>query len=604
MNNYYKKAFPRIILPYVIFAVLWILLFDLLLDAMHLEPAAHTQLSILKGWAFVLITAVILSFLLKSETTSIAKAEASRIEAEKSLRESELKYRTLFETAGDAILLMSGNQFIDCNERTLTMFDCTRDQIIGAYPYEFSPPTQMDGRSSLEKAIEKINLALTAGPQTFEWIHCRLDKTPFMAEVSLNRLETNGKIILQAIVRDITERKKAEELLKESELKYRELVENANSIILRWNPNGVVTFINEFGQRFFGFSELELIGRNVVGTIVPTIESTGRELSPLMEQIRCNPKAFEHNINENIKSNGERVWISWTNKAILDEHGELEEILSIGSDITEMKRAEEENRRLHEDLQRYSDELEQHVAERTAQLKEAVERAQAADRIKSAFLATMSHELRTPLNSIIGFTGIMLQGLAGQLNDEQHKQMRMVQSSARHLLALINDVLDISRIEAGELSLTITSFELKPSIEKVVKMVKPFAEKKGLELRANISQDVGTITTDQRRLEQVILNLVNNAIKFTEKGYVSVSCRLEGVQYVFEFADTGIGIKPEEIPEIFEPFRQIDTGLTRKYEGTGLGLSICKKIVDMMGGTIDVESRLGQGSTFTLKLSK
>jgi PAS domain S-box-containing protein len=230
--------------------------------------------------------------------------------------------------------------------------------------------------------------------------------------------------------------------------------------------------------------------------------------------------------------------------------------------------------------------------------------AESADRLKSAFLATMSHELRTPLNAIIGFTGIMLQELAGPLNQEQRKQLTMVQNSSRHLLALINDVLDISKIEAGQLNLSISSFELGPSIEKMVALVSPLAEKKEIELRLDVADNVETATTDQRRLEQVILNLLNNAVKFTEKGHVRISCRREDEHYILSVADTGIGIRPEEISGLFQPFHQIDTGLSRKHEGTGLGLSICKKLINLMGGEISVESEWGQGSIFTMRFPR
>ncbi len=256
------------------------------------------------------------------------------------------------------------------------------------------------------------------------------------------------------------------------------------------------------------------------------------------------------------------------------------------------------------ELQQANKEMEQRIIERTAELAASMEKAQAADRLKSAFLATMSHELRTPLNSIIGFTGILLQGLAGALNQEQQRQMAMVQNSARHLLSLINDVLDISKIEAGQLELSPTDFDLKASIDRTVKLVLPLAEKKGLDIVSEVPDDLGIITADQRRLEQVILNLLNNAIKFTEKGHVRISCRIDGNQCRLSVSDTGIGIQAEDLSKLFQPFRQIDAGIARKQEGTGLGLSICKKIVDMMGGAIEVESRWEQGSTFKISFPK
>lgn len=256
------------------------------------------------------------------------------------------------------------------------------------------------------------------------------------------------------------------------------------------------------------------------------------------------------------------------------------------------------------ELRQINQEMEQRIADRTAELAAAMKKAQEADRIKSAFLATMSHELRTPLNSIIGFTGILLQGLAGPLNEEQQKQLSMVQSSSRHLLALINDVLDISKIESGQLALSPTTFELAPSIEKIAQMVAPLAEKKGLKLIVDISPDVKAVTTDQRRLEQIILNLLNNAVKFTEKGEVRVLCKSENEDYILSVSDTGIGIPSEALADLFKPFHQVDTGLARKYEGTGLGLSISKRLIEMMGGSIGVESKWGQGSTFTIRFPK
>ncbi len=291
---------------------------------------------------------------------------------------------------------------------------------------------------------------------------------------------------------------------------------------------------------------------------------------------------------------GQMRYIESQSNVIHDARGRAAQVLVVSRDVTERRQAEEAIRELNASLER-------RVAERTAELAVARDRAEAADRTKSSFLATMSHELRTPLNSIIGFTGILLQGLAGPLNEEQQKQMHMVQTSSRHLLALINDVLDISKIEAGQLSLSLTRFDLPSSIRKMVNLVTPLAEQKSIDLKLEIAEGVGQTTTDQRRLEQVLLNLLNNAVKFTEKGYVRVSCDTDDRQYVLSVEDTGIGMQPEDLAGLFQPFHQIDSGLSRRHEGTGLGLSICKRLIAMMGGTIDVQSEWEKGSVFTIR---
>ncbi|ABW69073.1 ATP-binding protein [Desulfosudis oleivorans] len=275
-------------------------------------------------------------------------------------------------------------------------------------------------------------------------------------------------------------------------------------------------------------------------------------------------------------------------------------IMSLGGSLLLKRRVDARTR----ELRQINNEMDDRIRSRTAELADAMKKARAADHLKSAFLATMSHELRTPLNSIIGFTGMLLQELPGPLNEEQKKQMGMVQTSARHLLALINDVLDISKIEAGQLSLAPVTFDLRSSIEKTAALVAPLAEKNEIDLKVEIGKDVGDMTTDQRRLEQVVLNLLNNAVKFTETGSVSINCRTDTGQYVISVADTGIGIQPEDVAELFQPFHQVDTGLSRRHEGTGLGLSISKRLVAMMGGAIEVQSEPGKGSTFTVRLPK
>ncbi len=417
------------------------------------------------------------------------------------------------------------------------------------------------------------------------------------------RVEYEGAPCLVGVGIDISERRRAEDRLTESERKYRELVEHANSIILHWSRDGRIIFLNEFGQRFFGYTEAEIRGRHVVGTIVPKTDSDGLDLQALMDEICRNPAAFEQNVNENVRRNGERAWIAWTNKVALDPQGEVAEILSIGTDITARKRAEEELRATQAGL-------EQRVVERTAELAEAMRAAEAADRIKSAFLATMSHELRTPLNSIIGFTGIVLQGLAGPLNPEQTRQLGMVRSSARHLLELISDVLDISKIEAGQLEVRAKSFDLRESLERVVALVRPMAEKKALGLDLLIAPGIADMVSDRRRVEQILLNLLNNAIKFTERGGVTLTAdRVEAsaggpsaTSVCLRVEDTGIGIRSDNLGKLFQPFHQIDSGLTRQHEGTGLGLAICRRLSALLGGGIVATSEWTIGSTFTVTL--
>jgi len=285
-----------------------------------------------------------------------------------------------------------------------------------------------------------------------------------------------------------------------------------------------------------------------------------------------------------------------------------DEIGMLGTSFNEMIAAlnatQKALRETEQNLIRHQEHLEELVKERTEELAEARDKAQEADRLKSAFLASMSHELRTPLNSIIGFTGILLQGLAGPVNEEQVKQLTMVRNSSQHLLQLINEVLDISKIEAGELKLSPDWFNLTQAVESVEKLVRPLADKKGLPIRVDpVPADADRLFHDRRRVEQVLINLVNNAVKFTEQGEVHVRCERLGDEVVVSVRDTGIGIKAEDMGSLFETFRQIETGLTRRYEGTGLGLSISRRLVELMGGRIMAQSDgPGRGSVFTFTL--
>ena len=284
------------------------------------------------------------------------------------------------------------------------------------------------------------------------------------------------------------------------------------------------------------------------------------------------------------------LWLRTTGQAYRD-NGVIVRIGGVIQDITTRRRAEDA-------LRQQRDQLEQLLAERTA----ANARLRELDRLKSEFLSTMSHELRTPLNSIVGFTGILLKGLAGPLNPEQHKQLTLVQSSSRHLLALINDLLDLSRIESGRIELQRESFDFAEVVAEVAAFLQPVVAQKPVALRHDCAPAALPLVGDRRRSLQVLLNLATNAVKFTEHGEVALAARLEAGRIAVTVRDTGIGIRPDQMPHLFEAFRQLDASARRHYEGTGLGLHLSRKLLELLGGTIAVESAPGVGSTFTFTL--
>jgi PAS domain S-box-containing protein len=516
----------------------------------------------------------------------------ARKNAEVKLRESEEFFRLISENVSDLIAVVdrTGRRLYNSPSYGPILGDPAA--LVGSDSFaEIHPEDREQVRRVFAAAVES-------------GVGQRAEFRFLLADGSLRHIQSHSSVIkdrqghtdrLIVVSRDITEHKRAELAIQESERKYRELVQNANSIILRWDCEGRITFLNEFGQAFFGYTEAELLGRHVVGTIVPPTESTGRDLRPLMEQITTQPEAFARNTNENMRRDGSTVWIAWTNKAVFDAQGRLSEIFSVGLDVSQRRAAEEALRQAH-------DELEQRVAERTAELRQANERLKELDRLKSEFLATLSHELRTPLNSILGFTGLLRQGLAGAVSAEQKKQLDMVYGSARHLLSVINDLLDLSRIEAGKVSLECQPYDFTEVVREVLESLQPLATQKGLALRSELPQPRLPMVGDRKRVYQVLLNLANNAVKFTERGEVSIRAQSEGGRLRVHVADTGIGIKPQQLGMLFEAFRQLDSSARRHYEGTGLGLHLCRKLLQLLHGEIHVHSEFGRGSTFDFQI--
>jgi len=246
------------------------------------------------------------------------------------------------------------------------------------------------------------------------------------------------------------------------------------------------------------------------------------------------------------------------------------------------------------ELRRLDDE--QRVA--AATLRSLNDRLALASRAKSEFLANMSHELRTPLNAILGFTEIMLDELYGEVPPTLREPLVDIQTNGRHLLRLINDVLDLSKIEAGRLELGVGEYSVQEIVEVVHASLKSLALEKGLAFTAGVAPDIPPAWGDGRRITQCLMNLAGNALKFTRQGRVDIDVRLDSEWLVYRVSDTGIGIPKDEVENIFAEFRQVDTTITREYGGTGLGLSITKRLVELHGGRIGVESELGKGSRF------
>ncbi len=292
---------------------------------------------------------------------------------------------------------------------------------------------------------------------------------------------------------------------------------------------------------------------------------------------------------------------------ILSEQGELMWVVTILHDLTEAL----EKARLYEQLKEGSAELERKVQEATGELAQqnellrrqhiALEQASA---LKSQFLANMSHEFRTPLNAILGYTHMLLHGVSGPVTDPQRKSLTRIDSNSRHLLALINDILDITRIEAGRMPLNLTSFRVEELIHEVMSELEPIVKRTSLDVRIRAAADLPSLKSDRQKVKQILLNLLSNALKFTTEGTVTIGAAYDGKQksLVISVRDTGIGIPPDAQVKVFEDFRQLDSSPARGYGGTGLGLSICRRLAHMLGGTIELESKLGKGSTFTVRV--
>lgn len=542
--------------------------------------------------------------LLTEATTDLAFAlDNLRREAERRAAaaavENERRFSAVMIDSMPGILYfydMAG-RFLRWNKNFETVSGYSGAEIAGMTPLDFFTPAD---RPRVEARIAEV---FDHGESAVE--------APFLAKDGSTRLhfftgrkvEYDGKLCLVGVGIDISERHRAEQALQVARLRFAEVIEHLPAGLVIADPDMPRILWNPASLRLLGFDVVEAGRRrqDEFGQLFELSTPDGRVLTraewPLARA--CRGENFE-NLELRVRRLDRDWWryISYAGAQVRYAGDHSLSFITL-RDITKRRQAEEALREVNITLERKVD-------ERTTELQSALVRAESADRTKSAFLATMSHELRTPLNSILGFTGIILQELPGPLNPEQAKQLGMVRNSARHLLDLINDVLDISKIESGQLKFGHEPFRIADAVERAVATVRPLAEKKALGLTATVAPGLDEMHGDRRRVEQILLNLLNNAIKFTERGRVTLTARAQGDaagrRVEIAVTDTGIGIRPEDLPVLFQPFSQIDSGLARLHEGTGLGLAICRRLVTLMGGTIDVASRPGEGSTFTVML--
>ncbi|WP_161493368.1 transporter substrate-binding domain-containing protein [Zoogloea sp. LCSB751] len=520
------------------------------------------------------------------------------------LEESEERFRALFEDTVQPIALTDEARFIAANEATLAMLRMEKpEELIGRVPWEISPPTQADGRPSVEKAAELIEETFAKGSNCFEWTHQRADGTTFEARILLTTIYRDNRRLLHVIWNDISKQKSDERELAayRSELEARvaertaTLAATAESLrvanaeqkaIFEATTVGIV-FIrerkilrcNRAVEELFGYSRGELEHQST--RLLYSTESEFNSMGAHVEAHFDDDETFSVDV-EMMRKNGSRFWAHLSIKAV--EPGNPKRgLVSIIEDITPERDAF--NALTHAKA----------LAEETA-------------RTKADFVANMSHEIRTPMTAILGFTHRLQQS---ELTPRQRDYLRKVRVAAEHLLTIINDVLDFSKLEAGKMHIEHVRFELSNVLSDASSMVQERCTEKGLGLLVDLASDVPThLVGDPVRLTQVLTNYVSNAVKFSEHGNIVVRVEKlgkEGQKALLRFSvsDSGIGLSEDQKQRLFESFQQADGSISRKYGGTGLGLVISKRIATLLGGEVGVDSTPGQGSTFwfTARLS-
>lgn len=517
---------------------------------------------------------------------SLNKDVSRTVAVEKALSQSEERFASFMEYS-PAVAWIKNNEgrYVYVNDAFSKKFSVTNEFALNKMDRDLLPQKYADEIDLYDKRV--------AQGESFELYSSIPTPDGVMRDwwiIKFPIKSSNGETFICGLAHDITDRRKAEKALEVSEKRYRLISENSRDLICLHDLDGTCNFISPSIQLLTGYTPKELLGRRLSEFVAADDIAAFKEFSEQVAAPGYTGNLLQYRFS---KKDGTYIWLETSTQPILNEKEELIQVLSVSRDVTVRKETELE-------LERYAHNL-QHINE---ELQQAKEQAEKSAKIKEEFLANTSHEIRTPMNAILGLTRILLDST---VDEKQKEYLKAIETSGDTLLVVINDILDLSKIEAGKLSLEEIPFDLTESVHFACNLLKPKATEKNITLSCAIDKSLPTVLGDPVRLNQILLNIISNAIKFTHIGEVLVSINTlqqtdRECEVHFSISDTGIGIPEDQVNTIFQSFTQVSSSTARKYGGTGLGLAIVKRLIDLHGGSIQVESKINEGSIFTFNL--